>query len=132
VEALHVAFATDDGESFNDDHFGNARHFLVYRFSDDGEELLETRENSEFRRDESRKPGDPAKARAMSKLLDGIDVLVSRKFGPNITRLLNKFVCVIVRTESIAAGLEIVRSHLDEVIAEKGKTEGRTHLAFRE
>jgi predicted Fe-Mo cluster-binding NifX family protein len=128
---LRIAFATDDGEIFNYDHFGNAKQYLVYRFSDDGARLVETRSNIEFQEDETRKSGDPAKARAMAQLLQGIDVLVGSRFGPNITRLVKKFVCAVVRGKSIADGVEIVRSHLDEVLEQCGRTEGRTHLVLR-
>jgi predicted Fe-Mo cluster-binding NifX family protein len=129
---LLIAFATDNGETFNDDHFGMAKYYHVYRFSDDAEEFVEQRENVEFQEDESKKHGDPEKARATSSVLRGVDVVVSRKFGPNITRMVKRFVCVVVRANVISDAVRIVKNHLDEVIEEKNKAKDRRHLILKE
>ncbi|MCD6265751.1 MAG: dinitrogenase iron-molybdenum cofactor biosynthesis protein [Deltaproteobacteria bacterium] len=129
---LLIAFATDNGKNFNDDHFGMAKYYHIYRFCDDGEEFVERRENVEFQEDESKKHGDPAKARATATVLSGIDVLVSKKFGPNITRMVKKFVCVVVRTNLITDAIKIVKNHIHEVIEEKNKTKDRRHLVFKQ
>ena len=129
---LLIAFATDNGKNFNDDHFGMAKYYQIYRFCDDAEEFVEKRENVEFQEDESKKHGDPAKAQATSSVLSGIDVLVTKKFGPNITRMVNKFVCVVVRTSVISDAIKIVKNHMDEVIEEKNKTKDRKHLVFKQ
>jgi predicted Fe-Mo cluster-binding NifX family protein len=129
---LLIAFATDNGKNFNDDHFGMAKYYHIYRFCDDGEEFVEQRENVKFQEDESKKHGDRAKAQATSNVLSGIDVLVSKKFGPNITRMVNKFVCVAVRTSVISDAIKIVKNHMDEVIEEKNKTKDRRPLVFKQ
>lgn len=129
---LLIAFATDNGKNFNDDHFGIAKYYQIYRFCDDTEEFVEQRENVKFQEDESKKHGDPAKAQATSSVLTGVDVLVSRKFGPNITRMVNKYVCVIVRTNVITDAIKIVKNHMDEVIREKSKAKDRRHLIFKQ
>jgi predicted Fe-Mo cluster-binding NifX family protein len=82
---LLIAFATDNGKNFNDDHFGMATYYHIYRLCDDAEEFVEQRENVEFQKDESKKHGDPAKAQATSFALTGVDVLMSKKIGPNIS-----------------------------------------------
>ena len=128
---LLIAFATDNGKNFNDDHFGMAKYYQIYRFCDDVKEFVEQRENVKFQDDESKKHGDPAKAQATSSVLKGVDVLVSKKFGPNITRMVNKYVCVIVRTNVITDAIKIVKNHMDEVIEEKNKTKDRRHLVFK-
>jgi len=129
---LLIVFATDNGKNFNDDHFGMAKYYHIYRFFDDGEEFVEQRENVKFQEDESKKHGDPAKAQATSSVLTGVDVLVSKKFGPNITRMVNKYVCVIVRTNVISDAIKIVKNHMDEVIEEKNKTKDRRHLVYKQ
>lgn len=86
----------------------------------------------EFQEDESQKHGDPAKAQATSSVLEGVDVLVSKKFGPNITRMAHTFVCVVVRTNAIGDAVKIVKNHRDEVIKEKNKTKARRHLIFKQ
>ena len=113
---LFIAFATDNGTNFNDDHFGMAQYYQIYRFCDDGEEFVEQRENVEFQEYESEKHGDPAKAQATSSVLKGIDVLVSKKFGPNLTRMVNKFVCVAVRTNVISDAIKIVKNHANKFV----------------
>ena len=128
---LLVAFGTDDGKNFNNDHVGMAKYFYVYRFSSGREELIERRENVKFKGDESMKHGDPGKAKATSSVLENVDVLVGRKFGPNILRLLKKFVCVVVRTDTIANGIEATHNNMDLVVEQKEKGEGRKHIVLR-
>jgi len=114
---LLIAFGTDDGENFNDDHFGMAKHYHVYDFSNGKAELIEIRENTSFTGDETMKHGDPE--------------LVGKKFGPNLPRLLGKFVCVLVRTNTLASAIEAVRNNLGRILEEKNKGEGRKHIVLR-
>ncbi len=128
---LLIAFSTDNGKDFNDEHFGMATYYHVYRFYDGGEQFVEQRGKVDFQGDESIKHGDPTKAQATSSALRGVDVLVGRKFGPNITRMVKNFVCVVVRTNVISDAIKIVKEHIDEVIEEKKKTKDRRHLVFK-
>jgi predicted Fe-Mo cluster-binding NifX family protein len=128
---LLIAFATDDDVNFNNDHFGMAKYFHVYKFSKGKEELVEKRENVQFKGDESIRHGDPEKAKKTSSVLQGIDVLVGKKFGPNIHRLVRKFVCVIVRTNTLQNAMGMVHQNIDKIIAEKNKGEDRKHLILK-
>ena len=125
-----AAFATDDGKTLNKGHFGMAKYFHVYRFSDDKEEFVEKRENVKFKGNESMIHGDPRKAKATSSVLQGIDVMVGRRFGPNLLRLLKKFVCVVVRKDTIDDAIQLIHDNMDKVIQEKEKGENRSHLVF--
>jgi predicted Fe-Mo cluster-binding NifX family protein len=125
-----IAFGTDDGESLNDDHFGMAKYFYVYRFSDKKKEFIEKRKNVKFEGDESIKHGDPKKAKATSSVLEGIDVIVGRKFGPNIVRLLKKFVCVVVREDSICNAIEAAYSNKEKILEQKNNEANRKHLVL--
>ncbi|GAH34123.1 unnamed protein product [marine sediment metagenome] len=125
---LLIAFGIDDGKSLNKNHFGMAKYFHVYRFSDDKEEFVEKRENVKFEGDESMIHGDPRKAKATSSTLQGIDVVVGRRFGPNLLRLLKKFVCIVARRETIDDAIQLVHDNMDKVIQEKEKGENRKHL----
>jgi len=130
---LTVAFSTDDGKIFNNSHFGMARYFHVYRFHDEGEpEFIEIRENVKYEEDETIKHGDPGKARATSSALEGVDVMAGRKFGPNIVRLLNKFVCIAVKTENITDAIHLIRSNWITVVKEKEIGADRKHITLRE
>jgi len=128
---LLIAFGTDDGKNFNNDHVGMAKYFYVYRFSNGREKLVKRRENVKFKGDESMKHGDPEKAKATSSVLENVDVLVGRRFGPNLPRLLKKFVCIVVRTDTIANAIEAVHNNMDLVVEQKNKGEGRKHIVLR-
>ena len=80
--------------------------------------------------DETMKHGDPEKARATSSVIEGVHVLVGRKFGPNLPRLLNKFVCVVVRTNTVISAIEAVHNNMDRIVEEKNKGDGRKHIVL--
>jgi len=127
---LLIALGTDDGENLNNDHVGMAKYFYVYKFFNGKEVLIEKRKNVEFKGDESIKHGDQEKAKVTSSVLEGIDVLVGKKFGPNITRLLKKFVCVVVRTETLSNAIEAVYCNMDRIVEEKNKGRDRKHVVL--
>jgi len=110
---------------------GMAKDFYLYRFSNGKEELIEKRPNSKFGGDESMKHGDPEKAKATSSALMGVDVLVGKKFGPNITRLLKKFVCVVVKTDNLGTAIQIVQENMGMIMDEKAKSEERKTIVIR-
>lgn len=127
---LLIAFGTDDDINLNTDHVGMAKYFHIYRFCDGKEELVEKRENVKFEGDESMKHGDPKKAKATSSVLQSVDVIVGKKFGPNLPRLLRKFTCIVVRTEAISRAIEAVHKNMDGIVEEKNRAEGRKHIVL--
>jgi len=128
---LLIAFSTDDGENFNDDHFGMANYFHVYKFSDGKEEFVEARKNVQYKEDETLKHGDPGKAKATSSALGNVDVIIGRKMGPNIVRLLKKYVCIVTKTNTIADAIQLVHRNMEKIIEEKNKGENRKHIVLR-
>jgi predicted Fe-Mo cluster-binding NifX family protein len=126
-----IAFGTDDGEHLNNDHVGMAKYFHVYDFADAEHKLVERRTNTSFTGDESIKHGDPEKARATSSILHNVDVLVGKKFGPNLPRLLRRFACVLVRTDSLAVAVDTVRRNMERIAEEAQKGEDRKHIVLR-
>jgi predicted Fe-Mo cluster-binding NifX family protein len=128
---LLSAFGTDEEQYLKaDDHVGMSRYFALYKISASGQEFVELRENSKYKGRENLAHGDPQKAQATTSALEGIHVLVGRRFGPNLPRLLAKFLCVVVRTETIADAVRIVQANLNAVVAEYGKGEDRKHLVL--
>ena len=125
-----IAFGTDDGKNLNNDHVGMAKYFYVYEFSNGQGRLIERRENVHFKGDESMH-GDPEKAKATSSVLEGVDVLVGKKFGPNLPRLLRKFVCVLVRTNTITSAIEAVHNNIDRIAEEKNEEEDKKHIVLK-
>ena len=125
-----IAFGTDDGKNLNNDHVGMAKYFHVYEFSNSKRGLVEKRENTRFTGDETMKHGDPEKAKVTSSVLEGVDVLVGRKFGPNLPRLLRKLVCVVTRTDTVTSAIEIVHNNMDRIAEEQKKVNDRKHIVL--
>jgi predicted Fe-Mo cluster-binding NifX family protein len=129
---LLMAFSTHDGEYLvTDDHAGMARYFDVYRFTDGEAQFVERRENSKYGGDETMRHGDPKKAKASLSALDGLDVWVSKRFGPNLPRLLKKILCVVVRVDTIAEAKALIDQNLNAVAEECAKGEDRKHLVLK-
>ncbi len=128
---LRLAVATDDGKHFVARHFGDAESYDVYEISPDGAEFLlrvtnETEEEEELH-------ADPKKAQGIAAILkkQGVQVALTKLFGPNIKRIKKKFVCVLTGHEEIAAGLVQVQQDFQLVVAEWEKGEERGFLDWR-
>jgi len=123
---LLFAIGTDDNKTIkSDDHVGMSRYFQVWEFSaKDGKlTLKERRENIKYKEDEERIHGDPGKAKATVSALTDINVLVGKMFGPNIVRLKNKFVCVVIREPEIKKATEMIKENISEIVEEYNKEE---------
>jgi predicted Fe-Mo cluster-binding NifX family protein len=129
---LLIAFGTDDGKELTKNHVGQANWFYVYKFSDGIEKFIERRENVKYKEDDSIKHGDPQKAKVTSSVLLGIDVVVGSRFGPNILRLLKKFVCVVVRTNVIIDAIKIIHNNMDKIVEENNKGENRKQIVLKQ
>jgi len=120
-----VAIGTDDGNTIkSDDHVGMSKDFQVWQYSNGELALKETRKNAKYREDKSRTHGDLGKAEATASVLKNIDVLIGQMFGPNISRLKNKFVCAVIRgNKSIKEGIDVIKENINEIIEENDKEE---------
>lgn len=119
---LLTTFATDDTETLKDKgHFGDAECYLQYEITEDSFRFIEKFDNPKIAEIHHVKGGDPKKAKGMKQFLHGSNVLVSRQFGQNITRMLEKFVCVIIRTEQIEDAIAIVQQNFGRIIDEHNK-----------
>ena len=125
-KSLIIAIGTDDEKTIKpDDHFGMSKYFQIWSYSDGQLELLETRENSKYKEDETRIHGDPNKAKATSSVLKGVNVLLGKMMGANIQRLKNKFVPTITRELLIKNALTIIKENINEIMKEYEKQERR-------
>ncbi len=123
-EELTIAIGTDDGKIIKpDDHIGMSKFFQVWGYSNGKLSFIETRKNVKYREDEARIHGDPGKAKATTSALTNIEVLVGKMMGPNIKRLKDKFVAVIIREPNIKKATEIIKNNINEIIEEKNKKE---------
>lgn len=113
-ESIIIACGTDDGVNFTGEHFGSAEYYLLYSLN------LDTGETAFLERQENTTPeeeihGDPNKARSVSGLMNGVDVLVGRAMGTNITRMKKKFVPVISREPEINRALDRMKELLPAI-----------------
>jgi Fe-S-cluster-containing hydrogenase component 2 len=123
-ENLIFAIGTDDENTIkSDDHVGMSKYFQIWEYSNGNLSFKEKRENIKYKENEKRIHGDPEKAKATSSVLKDVEVLVGNMFGPNITRLRNKFVCVVIRELLIEKAVEIIKEGINEIVEEKNKIE---------
>ena len=127
---MTVAFSTNDGKTFVDKHSGDARFFDVYKISEKDTVFLKRIENTA---PEEKKHADPEKAKGIGRLLkrEGVQVLVSKIFGPNIKRVRKQFVCIMMNEAAIADSLKKLQEKLPEIQAEWKAGEERNVLNFK-
>lgn len=130
METFRVAVATDNGKRFVDRHFGDAEFYDIYQVSSSESEFVRRVANVTEEEDGH---ADPKKARGIVGLLrkEGVQVGLTRKFGPNIKRIKSKLVCVLTGHEEISQGLEILQWNFDTVVGEWKKGEERDFLDLR-
>ena len=86
-------------------------------------DFIEKRRNVKYKEDEERIHGDSGKAKATVSVLKDIDVLVGKMMGPNIRRLKNRFVCVVIREPAIEQGIKMIKENINEIVEEENKKE---------
>jgi predicted Fe-Mo cluster-binding NifX family protein len=126
-----VAFSTNDGKTYIDKHSGDARFFDVYKISETETAFLKRIENTS---PEEKKHADPEKAKGIGRLLkkEGVQVLVSKIFGPNIKRMKKQFVCIMMNDDTLTESLKKLQERLPEIQAEWEAGEERKILNFKD
>ena len=123
-EKLTFAIGTDNEKTIkSDDHVGMSKDYLIYEYSKGELVFKEKRENKKYEEDERLIHGDPEKAKKVGEVLRGVDVIVGKIIGPNITRMKDKFVPVVIRELEIKKALEILKENINEIVEEKNKIE---------
>ncbi len=117
---LTLAVASDDGKHFIKRHFGDAESYLVYNLDKKGWTFVKKIVNSS---EEERSHADPVKAGSIAGILkqEGVQVLVSPVFGPNIKRMIKKFACILMNEKTIEQGLDNLVSRYSAIL-EKWET----------
>ncbi len=125
-----VAFATDDGKLFMNRHFGDAKFYLIYKISKSEIQFVEKVENTTT---PEMQHADPQKAKGIVDLLKkkGVQVLVTKNFGPNIDRIKSVFVCVYISENSIDEATKTIQKHLPSIYYEWLLSEKRNFLNFK-
>jgi len=130
MEKLITAFATDDGKSFIDRHFGDADFYDIYEISSQGVNLLKRIDNTTEEDDDEEGHGDPVKAQGIVGILkkEGVTMSVSRVFGPNLKRVKKKFLCIIVKEGSIEDSIKKLQDTFPALLEEWSKGEERKFI----
>ncbi len=73
---------------------------------------------------------DPKKADSIAKLLkqENVQIVVSKIFGPNIKRIKKKFVCILIKENSIKSSIDIIKSNFLTIAEEWEIGENRNFL----
>ncbi len=130
MEKIIAAFATDDGNTFMDRHFGDAEQYVVYEIYPDGSHLIKAIGNTT---EEEQQHADPNKAKGVTQLFkqDNVQVLVSQKFGGNINRMKKKFLCILMNDKSIQHSIARIQENFEAVCEELDKGEERHFLNLK-
>ena len=131
---MNCAIATDDGIFLMGRHFGDACQYDLYCVEKDGFTYSETIKNPfrEKEEDDEDVHGDKIKASNMKELLleKSVSVIVSKRFGPNINRMVRNLVPVIVRHNEVEKAKHLLLEHYDEVQAMIHEGENRQHIVL--
>ena len=112
--------ATDDGVHLMSRHFGDAVQYDLYFLSEKEIVLQETIVNpfcEDEEEDDEDVHGGKVKAGNMKELFleRGVRVLVSKRFGPNIKRMVRNFVPVVIRRDDIESSKELLIRHFRQI-----------------
>ncbi len=125
MRPLICAFGTDEGISFTDRHFGDSELFDIYELSEEGFGFRTRVKNTSV---EETIHADPKKAGSIAGILkaQGVQVVFSKQFGPNITRIRSRFVCIKMKSEEIeyAKWLALKQIHILTQLWDCGEERG--------
>jgi len=131
MDSIIVAFATDDGKTFMDRHFGEADFYDIYEVLEDGANFVKRIDNTAD--EEEGVHASPEKAKGVAHLLkrENVRVAVSKFFGPNIERIKRKFVCVLMDDASLDEAMKKFRKNLELIYDEWAKGEEREYISLK-
>ncbi|MBN2746048.1 MAG: NifB/NifX family molybdenum-iron cluster-binding protein [Bacteroidales bacterium] len=111
--SLQCAFSLDLENQFPNAHFGDADFFVVYSCDSEKIEFRNKIPNPFKDKHSEDTHGDQNKADGIIQLLkeEGINVLISRQFGPNIKRINKHFIPVMISAEDPEQVIQILKKH---------------------
>ena len=136
MEQLTVAIATDNGQTLTDNHFGDAKKYILYTISDNSfqkaGEIINTTGPGEDN-DHDHHHGDRKKAQGIGQLMkqNGVQVLAGKAFGPNIKRMNPQFVIVLVNDPDTDKAAETLSKNFTLIRERWLQGESRLHLNLK-
>ena len=130
MEKMKIAFATNNGKTFVDSHFGEADYYDIYAIDEEQADFIKRISNTVDEEEEVH--ADPKKAKGIANLLleEKVSIVVSKIFGPNLKRIKKKFVCIIVKEDEIEDGIRKVCKNIEKIYNEWEKGPERQHLSL--
>ncbi len=130
MEKMKIAFATNNGKTFVDSHFGDADYYDIYAIDEEQADFIKRISNTVDEEEEVH--ADPKKAKGIANLLleEKVSIVVSKIFGPNLKRIKKKFVCIIVKEDEIEDGIRKVCKNIEKIYNEWEKGPERQHLSL--
>ena len=128
---MKTAFATGDGESFTNRHFGDNDYYYIYDISESESKFTKRIINTAATIEE-KVHADPGKAMGVTGLLkeENVQVVVSKIYGPNIKRIRKNFVCVLMNN-TISDSINIIKENFKIILDEWEKGEERKHINLK-
>lgn len=116
MKTLICAFGTDNGIEFTPRHFGDSARFDSFEIDIESVTFLKQILNNS---EEEKVHADPKKAGSIANILkqDKVQVVISKHFGPNILRLMKKFVCIKTSSDSIEDEQKIIQENIDLIVS---------------
>ena len=123
---LRFALAVNEQHVLAPKHFGDADKFLLYHYCEEGIELYKELRNPAKRMEH----GSEQKAKLLIDLLrdENVDILVSKKFGGNLSRVNQYFIPVIISLDSPEDVLHILQNHIHWLMEERSKEDSSYQL----
>lgn len=127
---LKVALATNDGENFINNHFGEADQYYIYTITNKSHQFIKSVANNSI---EEKQHADPKKAKSIIKILkkEGVQVVCNSAFGANIKRVKKKLVPVITSKTTLEAGLEELVANYEQLLQLWERGEEREYLNLK-
>lgn len=132
MKKIITAFATDDGKSFINRHFGDANYYIIYEISKNKIKFIQKIKNTTNDYEEETH-ADHKKAKGVAELLknEKVTTVVSKIYGPNIKRIKKKFVCILMNNRNFSECTKIIQTKIDIIIDGWNKGETRNHLNLK-
>jgi len=105
MKNIRVVMGSDDGEVIIPDHMGEAKHFYIFDFSEDGQSIfVEKRSNTSPEETDEDGHGSAKKLRSASAIFGDCDIVLGKHRSPNFVKMRDntRFQPVVTRIDSIS------------------------------
>ncbi|MGM0502777.1 MAG: NifB/NifX family molybdenum-iron cluster-binding protein [Bacillota bacterium] len=125
-----VAGATDNEQGLITGHFGEAECYCLYKINEQEIEKIKKIDNTTTTEEEFHASAD--KAESIKELLkeEGVEVILSRKFGPNLELVKKDFVPVIARRYTLENAVKFLQNNLALIKQQWDKEQHRSPIVL--